>query len=63
MQSWLTWLMTGLALALAILLGICLIGLARLAPNLTRWFARSALAAAMIWMTVKLAARACQRSE
>jgi hypothetical protein len=57
MQSWLSWLTTGLLLALAVLAALLLIGWARLTPNFIRWIARSALAAALLWFLLKTVAR------
>jgi hypothetical protein len=56
-QSWLSWLTTGLLLALAMFAALLLIGLARLTPNFIRWIARSALAAALLCFLFKMVVR------
>jgi hypothetical protein len=56
MQTWLSWLTTGLLLVLAVLAALLLIGLARLTPNFIRWIARSALAAALLCLVFKMVA-------
>jgi hypothetical protein len=62
MQSWLSWLTTGLLLALAMFAALLLIGLARLAPNFIRWIARSALAAALLCFVFKMVAHRVRTS-
>jgi hypothetical protein len=57
MQSWFSWLTTGVLLALAVLAALLLIGLARLTPNFIRWIARSALAATLLWFLLKTVSR------
>jgi hypothetical protein len=49
------WLLCGAVLALAILVGVALIGVARLNPWLARRLARSALAAAALALCYELA--------
>jgi hypothetical protein len=47
-MRWIVWLLMGIALALAMALGACLIALARLNPWLARRLAGSSLAAAAL---------------
>jgi hypothetical protein len=47
-MRWVVWLLAGLGLFLAIILGACLIGAARLNPWLARRLARGPLASAML---------------
>jgi hypothetical protein len=62
MQSWLSWLTTGLLLALAVLAALLLIGLARLTPNFIRWIARSALAATLLCFVLKATVKAVRQN-
>ncbi len=62
MQSWFSWLTTGVLLALAVLAALLLIGLARLTPNFIRWIARSALAAGLLCFVFKIVAHRVRTS-
>ena len=53
------WLLTGAVLALAIVLGFALIGLARLNPWFARRLARSAAAAALLGFLVEMGLLVC----
>jgi hypothetical protein len=48
MRAWALWVLTGIGLALGILLGTCIIGLARLSPTFGRRLAGSAFAVAAL---------------
>jgi hypothetical protein len=60
-MRYILWLLTGAALALAILLAIVLLGFARLNPWLARRFARSAAAAALLAFLFEVALLTCVR--
>jgi len=56
MRGWVTWILVGIGLALAMLLATCLLGLARLSPALGRRMARSALAVVLLRRLLAIAA-------
>jgi hypothetical protein len=61
MHSWISWIVTGLLLALGILSALLLIALARLGPRFIRWIAQSALAAALLYAVSRMVYRSMSR--
>ncbi len=59
-MRWVLWILTGIGLLLAIILGACILGLARLNPWLTKRLAGSALAAGLLMLVCETALLAWQ---
>jgi hypothetical protein len=57
MGRWGMWLLSGVFLALGIMLGTLILSAARVSPRITCWIARSALAVAVLNLLLEMVAR------